>query len=51
VYNGATPREWLEGHVTPFLLSLLGPRRFAEFVVSQGAKDLTDTPQAKAGRF
>jgi 3-oxoadipate enol-lactonase len=39
-YNMATPREWVEGHVTPFLLRLLGPRRFAEFVVSQGAKEL-----------
>jgi 3-oxoadipate enol-lactonase len=40
-YNMATPREWVEGHVTPFLLRLLGPRRFAEFVVSQGAKELS----------
>jgi 3-oxoadipate enol-lactonase len=39
-YNMATPREQLEGHVTPFLLRILGPRRFAEFVVSQGAKEL-----------
>jgi 3-oxoadipate enol-lactonase len=39
-FNMATPREWLEGHVTPFLLSLLGPHRFAEFVVSQGAQEL-----------
>ena len=36
----ATPREQLEGHVTPFLLCALGPRRFAQFVVSQGAKEL-----------
>jgi 3-oxoadipate enol-lactonase len=40
-FNMATPREWLEGHVTPFLLRLLGPRRFAEFVVSQGAQELS----------
>jgi 3-oxoadipate enol-lactonase len=39
-YNMATPREWVEGHVTPVLLRLLGPRGFAEFVVSQGAKEL-----------
>jgi pimeloyl-ACP methyl ester carboxylesterase len=39
-YNMATPREWIEGHVTPVLLRFLGPRRFAEFVVSQGAKEL-----------
>jgi 3-oxoadipate enol-lactonase len=41
-YNMATPGEWLEGHVTPFLLRLLGPRRFAEFVVSQGAQELSN---------
>jgi len=40
-YNMATPREQFEGHVTPFLLRLLGPRRFAEFVVSQGAQELS----------
>jgi pimeloyl-ACP methyl ester carboxylesterase len=39
-FNMATPREQVEGHVTPFLLRALGPRRFAEFVVSQGAKEL-----------
>jgi 3-oxoadipate enol-lactonase len=40
-FNMATPREWLEGHMTPFLLRLLGPRRFAAFVVSQGARELS----------
>jgi pimeloyl-ACP methyl ester carboxylesterase len=39
-YNMATPREQLEGHVAPFLVRVLGPRRFAEFVVAQGAQDL-----------
>jgi pimeloyl-ACP methyl ester carboxylesterase len=39
-FNMATPREQLEGHVTPLLLRVLGPRRFAQFVVSQGAKEL-----------
>jgi 3-oxoadipate enol-lactonase len=39
-YNMATPREQIEGHVTPFLLRALGMRRFAAFVVSQGAKEL-----------
>jgi pimeloyl-ACP methyl ester carboxylesterase len=39
-FNMATPREQLEGRVTPVLLRLLGPRRFAQFVVSQGAKEL-----------
>lgn len=42
----ATPREQVEGHVMPFLLHALGPCRFAEFVVSQGAKEL-DTDGAK----
>ena len=36
----ATPREQVEGHVTPFLMRVLGPRRFAKVVVSQGAKEL-----------
>jgi pimeloyl-ACP methyl ester carboxylesterase len=39
-YNMATAREQLEGHATPLLLRVLGPRRFAKFVVSQGAKEL-----------
>jgi pimeloyl-ACP methyl ester carboxylesterase len=39
-FNMATPREQLEGRVTPLLLRVLGPRRFAQFVVSQGAKEL-----------
>jgi len=39
-YNMATPREWVEGHVTPLLLRALGPRRFAQFVVAQGAQEL-----------
>ena len=39
-YNMATPREQLEGHVTPLLLRVLGTRRFAQLVVSQGAKEL-----------
>jgi 3-oxoadipate enol-lactonase len=39
-YNMATPREWLEGHLVPLLLHVLGARRFAKFVVSQGAQHL-----------
>src|SRR5437879_1582843 len=39
-FNMATPREQVEGHVTPFLMRVLGPRRFAKVVVSQGAKEL-----------
>jgi 3-oxoadipate enol-lactonase len=41
-FNMATLREQVEGHVTPFLVRVLGPRRFAQFVVSQGAKELDE---------
>jgi 3-oxoadipate enol-lactonase len=39
-YNMATAREKLEGQLMPLLVNILGMRRFANFVVSQGAKDL-----------
>jgi 3-oxoadipate enol-lactonase len=39
-FNMATPRETLEGHVTPVLVRVLGPRRFAKLGVSLGAKEL-----------
>jgi 3-oxoadipate enol-lactonase len=39
-YNMATPREQVEGRVTPLLLRVLGLRRFAELVIAQGAKEL-----------
>ena len=39
-YNMATAREKLEGHLMPLLVNTLGMRRFAQLVVSQGAKDL-----------
>lgn len=39
-FNMATFRERLEGSLTPFLLQILGARRFAKFVISQGAKQL-----------
>jgi 3-oxoadipate enol-lactonase len=39
-FNMATPREWVEGHATPFLMRTLGARRFAQLVVSQGGKEL-----------
>jgi 3-oxoadipate enol-lactonase len=39
-FNMATFRERLEGHLTPFLLNILGSRRFAKFVISQGMKQL-----------
>jgi pimeloyl-ACP methyl ester carboxylesterase len=39
-FNMATFREKLEGHLTPTLVYVLGVRRFAKFVISQGAKQL-----------
>jgi len=39
-FNMATFREQLEGRLVPILIRLLGMRRFARFVVSQGAKEL-----------
>jgi 3-oxoadipate enol-lactonase len=39
-FNMATLREKIEGHVAPFLIRLLGMRRFSRLVVSQGGKGL-----------
>jgi 3-oxoadipate enol-lactonase len=39
-FNMATFREKLEGHLTAPLVYVLGARRFAEFVISHGAKQL-----------
>jgi 3-oxoadipate enol-lactonase len=39
-FNMATPREKLEGRALPFLVRVLGMRRLAQFVVSQGAREL-----------
>jgi pimeloyl-ACP methyl ester carboxylesterase len=39
-FNMATPREWLEGHLTPLLVRTLGTRRLAKLVVAVGAKQL-----------
>jgi 3-oxoadipate enol-lactonase len=39
-YNMATSGEWLEGHLLPFIVQVLGTRRLAQLVVSQGAKQL-----------
>jgi pimeloyl-ACP methyl ester carboxylesterase len=40
-FNMATFSEWLEGHLVPLLVHVLGLKRFAKLVVSQGAKQLT----------
>ena len=34
-FNMATPREWLEGHIAPLLIRILGMKRLADLVVSQ----------------
>lgn len=34
-FNMATPREWLEGHIAPLLIRVLGMQRLANLVVSQ----------------
>ncbi len=39
-FNIATTREWLEGHLLPPLLHVLGTRGLAKLVVSQAAKQL-----------
>ena len=39
-FNMATRREQVEGHVLPWLVRILGTRRFARFSVSVGAKEL-----------
>jgi 3-oxoadipate enol-lactonase len=39
-FNMATPREWLEGHLTPLLLRVLGTRGLAKLVVSQATRQL-----------
>jgi 3-oxoadipate enol-lactonase len=39
-FNMATVREKLEGHLMPLLLRILGSRRFAKVVISQGTKQL-----------
>jgi hypothetical protein len=39
-FNMATFPEKLEGHLVPLLIRVLGMRRFAKFVVSQGSKQL-----------
>jgi 3-oxoadipate enol-lactonase len=39
-FNMATPREWLEGHILPVLLRVLGVKRLAKLIVSQAAAQL-----------
>jgi pimeloyl-ACP methyl ester carboxylesterase len=39
-FNMATRREWVEGHLAPLLVRILGPRWFAMLGARQGAKEL-----------
>ena len=39
-FNMATLREWLEGHIAPLLLNVLGMKRFARIVFSRGLSQL-----------
>jgi pimeloyl-ACP methyl ester carboxylesterase len=39
-FNMATTREWLEGHLAPLLIRVLGMRRLANLVVSQSLLQL-----------
>lgn len=39
-FNMATFREKLEGHIVPLLIHVLGMRRFAKFVISQGLRQV-----------
>jgi pimeloyl-ACP methyl ester carboxylesterase len=40
-FNMATLGERFEGHITPLLINILGMKRFAKVVVSQGMKQLS----------
>ena len=44
-FNMATPREWLEGHLAPLMIRLLGLRRLANLAVSQS---MLNVDQARA---
>ncbi|MFV8327695.1 alpha/beta fold hydrolase [Flavobacterium sp. ZS1P14] len=39
-FNMASFREKLEGHIVPLLICVLGMRRFAKFIISQGLQQL-----------
>ena len=47
-YNMATFPEWLEGHLMPLLLHILGMKGFAKLILSQGLKNL-DRENAERG--
>jgi 3-oxoadipate enol-lactonase len=39
-YNMATIREKIEGHLAPLILNVIGMKRFAQLIVSVGAKEV-----------
>ena len=41
-FNMATPREWLEGHLAPFMIRFLGLRRLAKLAVSQSMLQMNE---------
>jgi 3-oxoadipate enol-lactonase len=51
-FNMATRREWIEGHVAPILVGVLGPRLFGRIGVALGAKELgRERAQRLVGRL
>ena len=40
-YSTASFREKIEGHLVPILIRILGMKKFAKFVISQGLKSVT----------
>jgi len=45
-YNMATRREWIEGHIAPWLVAILGPRRMTQLGMRLGAPELDPTERA-----
>jgi 3-oxoadipate enol-lactonase len=51
-FNMATRSEWIEGHVAPILVGVLGPRLFGRIGVALGAKELgRERAQRLVGRL
>jgi 3-oxoadipate enol-lactonase len=49
-YNMATRREWLEGHLAPWLVAVLGPRGMTQLGMRLGAKELDPAAAAWLAR-
>lgn len=50
-YNMATRREWIEGHIAPWLVAVLGPRGMAQLGMRLGAKELDPGDMAWLARI